>query len=85
MQAGANAMTKKEQELINACRNLPKSVYGNYHYGEELVEVIGKVMGYRIIHFTVSSSDPHDFMTKLIKVLSCTSSFSMFWKTNAML
>lgn len=45
-------MTKKEQEIINACRSLPKSGYGDYHYGEELQAIIAKAMGYRVIHFS---------------------------------
>lgn len=84
-------MTKKEQELINACRNLPKSGYGNYHYGEELVEVVGKVMGYRIIHFsrgrcTIANEDFDKFLA--IKkgmrekgIISWSKSGSM-WKLN---
>ena len=48
----STSRSEKEQAIIGAIKKLPKSVYGDYHYNEELKMIVAKAMGYEIVHFS---------------------------------
>lgn len=50
---GQGTMTREEKAnaIIDAIKVLPKSGYGKYHFNEELVKIIDRVMGYEEYKF----------------------------------
>ena len=44
-------MKEKANEILTAIAKLPASGYGKYHFNEELVKIIDRVMGYEEYKF----------------------------------
>lgn len=44
-------MKEKSNEILTAIAKLPASGYGKYHFNEELVKIIDRVMGYEEYKF----------------------------------
>lgn len=54
-------MNERALEILKRIEKLPNSSYGDYHYIEELIHIIDKVMGYEENHFSHrrwNSSEP---------------------------
>lgn len=49
---GLRTMKEKMNEILEAIAKLPCSGYGSYHFNEDLIHIIDKVMGYEEYKFS---------------------------------